>query len=466
MAKTPLRTRPSWKRLGRALAGLRWWRGTTLEEIYAKTGLRPSSVSDYESGKAIPTPPVLRRLLHALDQSPENLHATCHWLDRLGRPRAPSHSLMELQRAEWALQRSGRAGDLLERLAAHLSELEPPESVHPPRVTPAPGDREHARALRQRLAGHPETGWEHLFQWAQNFRHAGLCALLAEESVELAGQDPDRALGIAQQALALAGMLPGDRRLAQRARGFAGFCVANAWRAKGQLIPAREARAKAEPAWSRGHGSDTAELFPEVRVLALRAVFLRSEEQYADALALYEQALRLAGPADRPALWIGKALTLKEQGFPAAALDLLAAAGREVDPGDLRLQLAVGFNRAVLLGHLDRHAEARELLPGLRERADRLGFVLVRAQLDWLEARVARGLGEMELAVTAFERARRGFAARAVACNEALVTLELAQVLAATGQAAEARQLARGLVDVFEDQGLPSRAFAALRLAS
>jgi tetratricopeptide (TPR) repeat protein len=464
----PPHTRLAWKRLGRALAALRWRRGASLEDVHRASGLPTAAIFRYENGEKLPTPPTVRRLLGALDYGPSALSATWRWQEETERSKASATARQTL-RVDWAWQHGSRAAALLERIATHLESVEPPESIYLRAAVPEPADREHARALRRRLERHPEPRWRRLFAWAVDFRHAGLCELLCLESLDLAVEVPERAFVRAGLALELARMLPDPAGLRWRALGFAGYCLANAWRARGDLVPARDAREEAERSWQRRGPSP---LFPEARVLGLQGSFLRSEQQYSAALACYEAALGALDGADaagRPALWIGKALTLKEMGSFDAALALLIAAAREVAPSNLRLQLALGFNRAVLFGHLGWHPEAAALLPQLREQAERLGpdlGHLVRARVDWLEARVARDLGEIERAVTAFERARRAFAERADACDEALVTLELASVLAATGQADEARELARGLVRVFEGQGLPGPALDAQRLAS
>lgn len=247
----PWHTRPAWKRFGRMFAGLRWSRGMSLEEVQRASGLQAAAIFRYENGEKLPTPPTVRRLLAALDCSPDILTATWCWQEEV--ERSTSSREGPALRGGWAWQHSSRTAALLERIALHLESAEPPETIEPPETVPDSADREHARALRRRLERHPESRWRRLFAWAEDFRHAGLCELLCLESIGLASESPERALARAGLALELAGMLPDPPGLVRRASGFAGYCLANAWRARGDLIPAREARSQAElglpPVW-------------------------------------------------------------------------------------------------------------------------------------------------------------------------------------------------------------------------
>jgi pimeloyl-ACP methyl ester carboxylesterase len=68
--------------------------------------------------------------------------------------------------------------------------------------------------------------------------------------------------------------------------------------------------------------------------------------------------------------------------------------------------LRLGFNLATNLCHLDRHAEAALLLPEVRQMAEALRKGLDQLRVDWLEGRIAAGLGRPAAALAAFARVR------------------------------------------------------------
>lgn len=298
---------------------------------------------------------------------------------------------------------------------------------------------------------------------AQLFQRWSLCEMLVEQSVQAAGDDPNRALQLAELARALAERLPGAEGWRQRALGYCLFHVGNAWRAKGELKLARETLEQAQRLWEDGKPADLG-AFDEARVLDIQATLLRSEGKLAESLQLYDEALRLPVTRERPFLLLGKSMALEEQVKYKEAVDVLSSARQAILESDLRLQLYASFKEAVLSCHLEQFAQASALLPELQELVGKVGERLSRVRLVWLEGRIARGLGRPQLAITAFAKAREEFAARGARYDQALVTLELAEVLAAEERFYEVQHLTRELVPVFEDQGVHREAARALRL--
>ena len=77
-------------------------------------------------------------------------------------------------------------------------------------------------------------------------------------------------------------------------------------------------------------------------------------------------------------------------------------------------------------------------------------------------ARIASGLGDLELAETAFREVQQEFFDRHMGYDAALVSLDLAVLYANEGRTQELKQLAAELMPVFESRDVHREAIAAL----
>ena len=100
----------------------------------------------------------------------------------------------------------------------------------------------------------------------------------------------------------------------------------------------------------------------------------------------------------------------------------------------------------------------------VRELARQLGNRLDLVRVDWLQGRIAAGLGRHDEAIALLGRVRAKFAEDEIAYDAALVTLELAEIHAAVGRGAEVRSLARESAPIFAQQGVHAEARRALEL--
>jgi len=168
-------------------------------------------------------------------------------------------------------------------------------------------------------------------------------------------------------------------------------------------------------------------------------------------LQLIERALATSqGGEGKGRVLLKKSKTLEELADYDAALDALQQAAPLLEEAaEPRLALVLRFNLANLLCHLGRAAEAEAMLPAVNLLAVRLGNDLDLVRLRWLEGRVAAGQDRFEDAAAAFQQAREDFATRQLPYDRALVTLELAALLAGRGRAAEVKELARRAAPVF-----------------
>ena len=77
---------------------------------------------------------------------------------------------------------------------------------------------------------------------------------------------------------------------------------------------------------------------------------------------------------------------------------------------------------------------------------------------------MAAGLGRLAEAVAAYQEVRTRFTEQGIGFDAALVTLELAELLAAAGRAAEVKALSRQAVPVFQGLGIHAEAQHALQV--
>lgn len=454
---------PSNRSLGVLLAAIRRQLGLSQGEIHNASGISQPAQSNYETGKSTPSPATVRKWLHAVGRQPSVLPAASFWLRQLDAAAGAESDPFALQREYLALEAGQRTGDAFRSLMSRLTAGE--ESPTVPWEVASPRAEEYAESevLWVELSRCPEEDWSHLFTWSSAVRHWGLCVRLCEASVQEAGDQPGRALFLAQKSVELAAMVETEPRWLQRLAGFCAFHAANAWRVQGQLLKAQAECDQARALWEAGREGDPG-LLDETRVLGLQASLLRDQRELPGALLRYDEALQLPATRERPFLLLGKAKTLEESGEYELALDLILEALELLPVEELRQHLVALANQAWLCCHLEHFTEAESLLPEIRRRGQDLRHVLDSLRLTWLEGRIAKGHGQVERALTHLEAARQGFAAQKVAYDQALVTLEIAELLVTEGRTAEVKALARELVPAFQAQGVHAEAARALRL--
>jgi tetratricopeptide (TPR) repeat protein len=156
---------------------------------------------------------------------------------------------------------------------------------------------------------------------------------------------------------------------------------------------------------------------------------------------------------------------LTEQGDTEPAIQALKKANGLIDPErEPRLVLCLHHNLVYHLTTAGQHQEAADLLPQLKELAATHGGTKDRLRLDWVEGRVAAGLGDHERAQGLLTKVRQTFLAEGNAFDAALASLDLSISYLAEGKAAEVRELADEMVTVFRDLEVAREPMAALLL--
>ncbi|HXO19102.1 MAG TPA: helix-turn-helix transcriptional regulator [Thermoanaerobaculia bacterium] len=440
-----------------ALAILRKIRDWQQGELALAAGVAEDTVSKWERGRKAPDPETLERLAAVMGQPPSLVRQVLAWIAASQAETAPGGAggLEEAQRRridELAEQSGAAWADLTRSFLTGLAGRKAAEE-----------DRRRAREVWDRLRPASAQRRRMAVEEQPELRSWALCELLCAESVTAAADDARRALELADLALLVAGLVTGAKGWIAQLRAYAWAFVGNARRVAGDLPGADAAFAACHRLWRAGASGEG---FPLAawRILDLEASLRREQRRLPEALALLDRALALCGDHAAAAhVLVNKAKTLEELERYEEAISSLHKAEALVKEGtEPHIVFALRFNLIVNLCHLGLHEDAEPLLPGVRELVARLGNELDRVRLSWLEGRVAAGLGRTEDAIHILLQVRGEFAARGIAYDAALASLELAEIYAAERRTGEVKALARQMAPVFQAQGVHREALAAL----
>ncbi|HVT16590.1 MAG TPA: helix-turn-helix transcriptional regulator [Thermoanaerobaculia bacterium] len=458
--------------LGTVLGFLRALRGWSQEDLAAAAGLRQSTVSELEQGKKIPKPATRARLLAALDFSPRLVEGVRCLLCALGTavaagdlPAAASlDEEIEALAAEFGNLQADLARAALPLMVEDLRRRAPREPSAAQLADPARA-REEAAALWRRLEPYTASQRQALVHEGEEFRGWALGERLCAESLRRTAESVVNARELAELAVLVADLLDNDEPLRSRLQGCCGVHLGNALRAGGDLEAAKAAFAQGLPLWRDGATGDRGGLLDEARVLGLEASLRRDQRLLPEALALLDRALTLDRGEERCFLLLNRAKTLEEaHAFDAAIASLQEALPLLAEGHDPRLLWIARFNLLELLEHAGCLDEAEPLVAEVAELAPRYAAKLDRIRVRWLAGRIAAARGRADEALALLREVRAGFAAEKIPYDTALVTLELAALLAERGATAEVKTLARQLAPVFRALGVGREMLASLAL--
>lgn len=319
-----------------------------------------------------------------------------------------------------------------------------------------------APALWDRLQPYPHKHRLFLVGEVLDFHSWDLCELLCQKSLEATAENADRAVELAELALAITERLPGDEDSRQERQGYAWAHLGNARRVRGCLNQADHDFASFRRFWRMGSASN---LLSESLVLGFEASLRRDQRKLDTALSLLDQALAVDQGQWTPHLLNNKARIFIEQGDYEKAIGLLYRADSLLAPGqEPRLKFGIKWNHASCLCHLERYEEAAAVLSEAWACPSDLRGKLDIARLRWVEGRIAAGFGRNAEALAGLEEARTTFLRHEIAYDAALVTLEMAVLHLEAGRTAEVKKLVREMAPVFESQKVHREALASLRL--
>ncbi|HEX7184161.1 MAG TPA: helix-turn-helix transcriptional regulator [Thermoanaerobaculia bacterium] len=434
------------------LGFLRSGQGWSQAKLGQTAGISPNLINDYEQGRKRLTRQRLEHLVSFLGVPPERIDATLVCLEgNRAASRSPGGPGRRIESV------AGRAGKMATGFVRSLLSMLTVE-----------GEAIEARQTAERLwqVLKPRTHAQRLAQVEESaaFRTWALCERVAAESIERAANHPKQALELAELALRIAELVPGEEVWSWRLQGYAGVHVSNARRVCNDLPGAREAMTRALKLWEDGAPGDPG-LLHEAWVPWIEAALYKDERKFSKALKRIDEALDLDNGELRGKILITKSGIFDALGDPQGSTDALREAVPMIDEDqEPRLAFGLRFNLLVDLCHLGHASEVALNLPGVRELAERLGEELDLARMVWLEGKVSAGLGRNAEAEAAFEQVRRTFISHELAYDYALTSLDLALVFLEQGRTAEVHKLAEEMLGIFRSQKVPREALAALRI--
>jgi tetratricopeptide (TPR) repeat protein len=325
-----------------------------------------------------------------------------------------------------------------------------------------------SQPLLAELEGHPPKRQETLVRNQQRYWTTEFCSALIDRSHEARFTSTAVMCQQAHLAVLVAERLPPElfeRETVEDCRARAWAALGNALRVSGDLNEAEKAFLAAQTYLLTGSG-----------VAALRAQLLSQiaslrmdQRRFDDCLLLIQQVVQIwRNLGDRRELV--RALVLQgiatgEGGKPRTAVRLLVEAGRLVD-GEAEPKLTFIILHSIIRFHTDGglsevalrlYFEARQLY---EQEADPLS----RIKVLWLEGQIMSAERHLEPALKQLSAAREGFLAHANRYEAALVSLDLAAVLAKLGKFAEMRALVGETLREMQSRGVRREAIAALML--
>lgn len=469
--------------LGRVIAVLRAALDWTQSDLARLSGVKRSSISEYERGKSTPDAVTLERLLAAMRFRWTALDLGGWFVDRLLRDcRAPEGEDVRGGAEPLLVTASALATSLsadvvaASQTAAHLSSLvltlqERTEEAPRSEIGPAPpardrnAERRAAQELWARMRLLPRKEQMEALQGAPPGEQWAICELLCIESQRLCGEDPTKAVSLCELALAAADLAEEDEGVRAKLRGLAWAHLGNALRAKDDLEGAERAFTSADAFWKVGENSEDG-LLEEGLIFALKASLRRAQRRFDEAKDLLNRASLLASnSAFRLQVMVSKAKLLEEMGDLEEAVGLLKQAKEIASPKEeARILFPIWQNLAHTLSKLERFEEAAALLPEARAHLLKAGGELNRVRLMWTEGRVTAGLGNIEEGTALLARVRGEYASRNMAYDVALVSLEIAIFYAGQGRTDQVKTLARHMTPIFQAHAIHREALAALTI--
>lgn len=281
--------------LGLAIFLMRTVRGWSQTRMAREAGITSSMLSEYERGHRRPSQKSLERLTRAAGVPLTALHDLIPAIRSL--QIAVENGVLERRVYQQTTQEKlGPVGENL--LRASLELVFKPRPGRCDFTPPRPEDRAAAPALWARLQRFDPPEQLLFVQEDRDFQQWALCELICHESVEVARQDPERALGMARLALRIAELAPGDDFWDSRLRGYTWAHIGNAHRASGDPLSAEEAFLRAGLLWRAG-GSIKIDLLDEARLQAIDDSVIRLPETPTDTDAAIP-ARDAAAPAEGP----------------------------------------------------------------------------------------------------------------------------------------------------------------------
>jgi tetratricopeptide (TPR) repeat protein len=264
-----------------------------------------------------------------------------------------------------------------------------------------------------------------LVEDAPEYRNWALCERVCLASIEAAPNHPREALALAELAVHIAKLSPGEAATRRNLEGYALAHLSNAWRVCNNLQAMETTLARALKLWEEG---DPGLLNPAV-VPWIEAAVRKDQRKLKEALRKIDEALRLDSGELRGKILFTKYCILDAAGDLELSTATLYEAAPLIDrKKEPRLALSLEHNLSWDLCRLGRASEAAPRLGKVRQLAEQLGEKLDLTRVVWLGGLVDAGLGRLERAEAAFRQVRRDVEACGLPYDYALVSLDLSDM--------------------------------------
>ncbi len=325
-----------------------------------------------------------------------------------------------------------------------------------------------APELWSQIAGRPFPEQLEELERNEEMHVWALCQLLLIKSREATFNEPVQALELANLALRVVQHL-GEAYDSNWVTDLHARCFAylgNARRVLGELRSAEDAFLNAEDCLARS-ATGNVEIWAEV--WNLKSSLRRAQRRLDEALLTVEKVLGLYRETGNvhgvEKSILKKSKILEEMGRLDEAISLLNQFTEEVDrTNGPQLFIYGRFNLLSCLTAAERYEEAQQLLPEIKEFLQGKAPSLDVVRLRWMEGLIDLGLGRLGPAEAAFREVRQEFLAREMGYDAALVSLDLARLLAQEGCVDDLKRLASELMPIFESRDVHREAIVTLLL--
>jgi tetratricopeptide (TPR) repeat protein len=299
----------------------------------------------------------------------------------------------------------------------------------------------------------------------REYRHWGLFTALLDAGRWYSFRDPREAVDVVRLALDVAELLDaaaaGGAAAAADLRAQGQAALANARRLASDL---EGARAALNEAW-RLNEEGTGDPLEKAQLISFDASWTRTMGHFETAEAILGEALqiyRAAGDAHmqgRTLLQMGDAIGYVD---PEKGITHVRAALELINPArEPRLELCAQHDLVHFLTDAGRPQEALAVLDRALPLYGQFPDSWTQLRLHWVQARIARGLNHLPEAVAIFRRLWEEFHARLLHCDLVMVSIDLAEALAASRQIASAARLVSEVHPVLAEWRLDRNIVAA-----
>ncbi|MEA2462843.1 MAG: MalT-like region [Acidobacteriota bacterium] len=325
-------------------------------------------------------------------------------------------------------------------------------------------EKEAATAVAEVLSG-PSAWWRERARRTPGVLTCGCVELLVQRSIALLDQSPADAVEAAAVAADVA------ERLAAEAgpSGLVAAVRADAWREYAYSLFYIGRLAEASDALDRAEQACRQSASPELglaRIALIRASLYRAADRIEEAIALTEEAgevfQRLGDVARYAKARITEGNMRYARGAVAAALAIwlsLEDVPGIAEDGTLGMVL---HNIGCAYRDLGDPAKARTYLGRASAQYEARGMVVEKIRTRYAEGGMLVMSGAVAEGLPILREAWRAFERVGMELEAALVGLEVAEALLATGDSEEVPSICRAMLDRFVSEGMTSRAITAL----